>query len=341
MPTINDVAMASGVSIGTVSTVLNNAPRPVRPETRQRVLAAAKRLNYHPNAMASGLVRRRMDTIGVLSGVFAAVDVVSDNYASGVLQGILSVAQESDFHVTLFTKFWEDSAHSAAAYRDKRTDGILVIAPDVDSDMIQVLSSFGLTLVTISALPVDGIASVDVDNSLGAAMAAEYLLDLGHTRIAHIAGNAAQLSARERMDAFAAKMNERGIKLDDHYLVSAKYSGETVDEAVRQLMSLPKPPTAIFGGNDAIARRIVGAVEQMGYRVPDDLSVIGFDDSPAAKAREPHLSTIHQPLAEVGECAAKLLIELINGKTRPAKRHLFKPTLVVRATTSAPRKQSC
>lgn len=337
MPTINDVAELSGVSIGTVSTVLNNAPRPVRPETRLRVLAAAKRLNYHPNAMASGLVRRRMDTIGVLSGVFAAVDVVSDSYASGVLQGILSSASESGVHVTLFTKFWQDSAHSAAAYRDRRTDGMVVIAPDIDSDMIDVLSSFGLTLVTISALPHEEIISVDVDNDLGARMAADYLCDLGHNRIAHIAGNAKQLSARERKDGFTAALANRGVPLNDDYTFSAKYSGETVENAVRRMMSLPVPPTAVFAGNDTIARKIVDVASQIGVRIPDDLSVIGFDDSPAARMQEPLLTTIHQPLKEVGALAASILIDLINGKTRPVTRHLFRPALVIRATTSAPR----
>jgi DNA-binding LacI/PurR family transcriptional regulator len=334
VPTINDVAMECGVSISTVSTVLNNACRPVSATTRQRVLAAATRLNYHPNAMASGLVRRRMNTIGVLPGVFHATEVLTDIWAFGILQGILQSAAEKDFHVTLFTKFWQDSSHSLGAYRDRRTDGIIVIAPSLNSDMLSVLSTLDLLLVTVSAAPQPGIASVDVDNRLGTRLAVEHLLGLGHSRIAHITGDTDQMSVVERRTAFHEIMTERGLGSNGQLVVPANYDGSNVKAATRYLLSLLIPPTAIFAGNDAIGKRVVDAIVSLGLSVPGDISVVGFDDSIYASTMTPQLTTVRQSPSKLGALAASLLIDSINGVDKSAQRHLLTPELIVRNTTT-------
>jgi DNA-binding LacI/PurR family transcriptional regulator len=333
--TINDVALASGVSIATVSTVLNNAARPVKAETRQRVLAEALRLNYQPNAMAAALVKRRMDTIGVLPAVFNAKDVLTDIYAFGVLQGILQSAADSDFHVTLFTKQWVDSAHSAGTFRDRRTDGIIIVAPTLDSDMASALSSMGLLIVTISAGPSPGVSSVDVDNYAGGRLAVEHLFELGHRRIAHISGKLEAVSACERHSAFMAVNREHCQTVPDDYVIAAHYSGLEAAEATAYLLSLPSPPTAIFAGNDAIAKSIVDTASDMGVRVPDDLSVVGFDDSIIATTMTPQLTTVRQSPKEIGAMAARLLISRINGASIQEDRHLLSPQLIVRNTTQA------
>src|SRR3569833_216061 len=184
-PTIWDVAKECNVSIATVSQVLNNGPRPVRPDTRERVITAAKKLNYHPNAMARGLVSRRMNTIGVVSGVFKAVDVVGNPYAASVLRGILAGAATYGFGVLLFTQWWEDLQKSGSVYRDRRADGILAIAPQDDNVMISGLVSFNMPVVAISGDCFSlGVPSVDVDNDKGARIAAQHLISLGHKRVA-------------------------------------------------------------------------------------------------------------------------------------------------------------
>jgi LacI family transcriptional regulator len=334
VPTINDVALECGVSITTVSTVLNNASRPVKAETRQRVLAAARRLNYHPNAMATALVRRRVNTIGVLPGVFRATDVLTDIYAFGVLQGILQAAAENDFHVTLFTKPWQDGAHSAGAYRDRRTDGIIIVAPTLESDVATALSSLGLLVVTIAAGPSPGVASVDIDNYAGARLAVEHLFELGHQRIAHITGIPDAASVCERQLAFIDVCTEHGFIVPDDYIISANYSGKGVAKATRMLLSLPSRPTAIFAGNDAIGKYIVDTAVELGLRVPADLSVVGFDDSIYATTMTPQLTTIRQSPKNVGALAASLLIARVNGEDIQERRHLLPPELVVRNTTS-------
>jgi LacI family transcriptional regulator len=335
--TIWDVAKESNVSIATVSHVINNGPRTVRPDTRDRVLLAIKKLNYHPNAMARGLVRRRMNTIGVLSGVFSAQEVVINPYASGILQGILSGSSTDKYDVLLFTEGWQDLRQSGPVYRDRRADGILTISPAIDSDMISGLVSLDLAVVSVSADCLTlGVPSVDVDNSKGARLAAEHLLSLGHTRIAHITGNADLLSTTQRLDSFREALAKQGIDLPAKYVKHASYDGTGAYEATVDLLKLPEPPTAIFAGNDGIAIGVLYAARNQGVKVPEKLSVVGFDDLNTIEHVQPHLTTVHQPLTAIGELATKLLIDRINGVDVEAKMHLIDPELIVRASTAPP-----
>ena len=337
--TIWDVARESNVSIATVSHVINNGPRTVRPDTRDRVLLAIKKLNYHPNAMARGLVRRRMNTIGILSGVFSAQDVVVNPYASGILQGVLSGASTAGYDVLLFTEGWENLKRSGPVYRDRRADGILTISPAMDSDMISGLVSLELAVVAVSADCLSlGVPSIDVDNAAGAMIAANHLADLGHKRISHISGNADLLSTGVRQDAFVDALKLRGIEVPDAYIKHASYDGRGSYEQAAALLKLPEPPTAIFAGNDGIAIGVLYACRDLGIKVPEQVSVVGFDDLNTIEHVTPALTTIRQPLSAIGELATATLIERINTDDVEAKMHLIAPELIVRASTGPPPK---
>lgn len=342
MATIRDVARESGVSVATVSYVLNNGPRQVRAETRQRVLEVMHRLDYHPNAMARGLVRRRMHTLGVLFGQVEPA-VVTNPYAAAVLQGILTSCADLGYNVTLFPRAWQNTRDSVAPFRDRRTDGVLVVAPLTGSDVVSSLASFGLPLVVISSpSPVPGVPSIDIDNKRGARLAVEHLIGLGHTRIAHIAGDETHASVSKRRQGFLSTLMEAGLSAPEEYLISSHYSREHSLPIARRLLSQKQRPTAIFAGNDMIAVAVLEAARELDILVPEELSVVGFDDLPMASHVTPQLTTVRQPLAVLGERATRLLVQRIEGHTSETgeafsdSQKLEEPDLVIRGTTAPP-----
>jgi len=334
MATIRDVAKASGVSVTTVSFVLNNSPRPVSPETRRRVTEVARRMNYHPNAMARGLVQRRMNSIGILFSIIEPT-IVTNNYANGILRGIFQESVDRGYDIHLFTQPWEGAENSAPRFRNKQTDGTLIVAPTIGSDMVSGLHSLGVPIVVLSTpTEIGGVAYVDVDNMVGAQMAAEHLLSLGHSRIAHLMGAPHQVSVFQRRDAFLKVLEKAGKPMPPEYLVGDSFQREAVYDTTRRLLSLPSRPTAIFTTNDDMAFVVLDVAQEMGIAVPEHLSVIGFDDYPMTARAQPGLTTIHHPLSEVGMEAAKLLIARIEGGVIESGAHLFAPKLVIRGTTT-------
>jgi DNA-binding LacI/PurR family transcriptional regulator len=335
MSTIHDVARESGVSITTVSMVLNNGSRPVSAEARRRVLEAARALNYTPNANARSLVSRRVRALGVIVGFNTRSLLLSNPYISAVLQGILDAATELDYNVNIYTRPWRNAEQDASAFRDGRADGVLLVAPIMGTDMVSGLSSLGIPLVVASAASMcEGVPSLDIDNVQGARLAAQHLLSLGHTRIAHLMGNLNQTNVIERRDAFCAALGEAGVNIPPAYLVAGQYNRESGKENAEHLLSLPEPPSAIFAGNDVLALAALEAARERGISVPHELSIIGFDDIPEAAMVTPPLTTIRQPLTEVGDRATRLLVDIIEGRPSAPAAHLLQPTLVVRGTTA-------
>jgi LacI family transcriptional regulator len=338
MSTIYDVAKESGFSLSTISNVLNNGPRPVRAETRQRILATMQRLNYHPSAMARGLARRRTHTLGILFGVVEPSAVVLNAYSADVLQGVLTAAAATGFNVTHYTNRWIDAEHSLMDFRDQRSDGLIVVAPPIDSDLMPALASLDLPLVAVSwpsgQVPVP---SVDADDRVGTRLAVQHLLDLGHRRIAHLMGHGNLLSALTRRDVFLEMMRDAGIAPDAALVLPGTYSTETGHDNARRLLSLPDPPTAIFAGNDEIAIGVMEAARELGVRIPGELSLIGYDDRPIAALLTPRLTTVRQPFVGIGEHATRLLLERIEGKEVAPINHWLTPELIVRDSTGPPR----
>ncbi len=337
MATIRDVARASGVSVATVSYVINNGPRSVREETRRLVLAAMEELDYHPNAMARALVNRRVNTLGVLFGRVEPA-IVTNQYVTGILEGVMSAAAERGFNVTLFTQRWKDAATSAAPLRDGRCDGVLAIAPPTDNDMIEGLAGLDLPVIVVSAAIAaeTGLPFVDVDNAEGTRLAVRHLVELGHRRIAHLTGEESQPSAGERREGFLRGMAEAGLPVPAEFLVTARYNLGAGYEPTLRLLQLPQPPTALVAGNDALALSALDAARDRGISVPEQLSIVGFDDTPAAALVTPPLTTIRQPMARIGAWATRLLGDRIDGVPVAQQAHRASPELVIRATTAPP-----
>jgi LacI family transcriptional regulator len=337
MATIYDVAKEAGVSLSTVSNVLNNGPRPVRPETRKRILEAVRRLDYHPSAVARGLARQRTNTLGIFFSVVESSAIVMNAYSAAILQGALAAAADTGYNITHLTTPWRDAEHSIAPFRDRRIDGVLVVAPLTDSDMMPALTALELPVVAVSWPPErGGVPSVDIDDVCGTRLLMQHLLDLGHRRIGHITGHPNLISASTRQQVYQQCLAEVGIVLRPDYVVSGLYSSEAGYANACRLLTLPDPPTAIFAGNDEIAYGVLEAARAMGIAVPGRLSVVGVDDRPQSALMTPPLTTLRQPFDKVGEEATRLLIQRVAGKPVPAMRHLFTPELVVRGSTAPP-----
>ena len=346
-PTLSDVARDSRVSEATVSVVLNGARSNTRvsAETRRRIEESAALLRYQPNASARSLVRQRTNTLGVLFGVIESRTALADNYGSGILQGIVSQAASQHYEVHLYTEPWHDAPRSAGRYRDQRTDGVLLVAPLTDSDMLSGLAAAQIPLVAISPDAPEAerldVPFTDIDNAAGVRMAVRHLAELGHTRIAHLTGDQNIYSVQSRREAFIGALNDAGIEAAPEYLMYGMYSGERAGQDLRHLLSLPHSPTAIVAGNDNIALAVIRAAQEIGVSVPHDLSVVGFDDVPAAAYVTPGLTTIRQPLAAIGAMAVTLLIDRISNRkhshsTDCLEGCLLTPELIVRGSTAPP-----
>lgn len=341
MATIYDVAKECGVSSATVSNVVNNGPKPVRPETRRKILEAIERLNYHPNAIAQGLAKQRTNTIGIVFGVVNSAEIVINAYSAAILQAVLSVAGERGYNVTHITAPWNGAKESLALFRNGRCDGYLVVAPPTDSDMVPALQTLDIPLVTVSWLPEQSDAvSVDIDDSHGTGLLIDHLLSLGHQRIAHITGHPNLGSAQVREKVYRDRMAEAGLSVPDELVLPAHYSQHDGYIAAKRLLLLPEPPTAIFAANDEIAAGVYDAARELGVRIPHDLSVVAVDDRPLSQYLAPKLTTLHQPFDQVGQYAAHLLIQQIVGDPVEAKTHYFKPEVVLRESTAPPGKLS-
>jgi LacI family transcriptional regulator len=332
--TLQQVAQRAGVSRAVASVVLNEAKSSVRVSeaTRLRVRDIATELNYHPNALAQGLSNRRINAIGVLSSGFEII-FTGNYYIAGILEGIVWTASRSDYNVVLFTKSAQDVLKSTSFVRDRRTDGFLVIDPVRDSPAIAALAAEGMPLVAIGTGPDShGVPAVDVDNAAGARLAVEHLLTLGHRRIGYIPNYTHQYAGVERLQTCRNTLRAAGVPDPEEYFLG---DGDVYNSA-RRMFSLPEPPTAVLACNDSDAIYILDAARDMGISVPRDLSLVGFDDMPAAKFLTPPLTTIRQPLTLIGDKAALKLLNIIDGDPVPAQAELIVPELVVRGTTMPP-----
>jgi DNA-binding LacI/PurR family transcriptional regulator len=336
-PTIRDIASVCGVSEATVSYVINGK-RQLKPATRERVFRTMREMNYHPNAVARGLASKRVHTLGILSGAVDSADFITNAYAGGLLKGIMICAQREDFNVTIFTASWQNAAISAPPLRDGRTDGVLTIAPPTNSDILPGLISLQMPIVAISAGRTDlPISNVDVDDFAGAKMATDHLLQLGHRRIAYLTGNDDLASYGPRRAGFCAAMDEAGVPVASELIQASHFNGALAFEQTVRLLRQDNPPTAIFAGNDSIAFGVIDAARCIGISVPTQLSVIGFDDSPQAVTTSLNLTTVRQPLQQIGETAAALLIRYMREPDEfVPETQLLAPELIVRGTTASP-----
>ncbi|MGH2390574.1 MAG: LacI family DNA-binding transcriptional regulator [Chloroflexota bacterium] len=335
MATIYDVARAAGVTAATVSVALSGRGV-VNRRTRERILDRAQELGYRPNLVARSLTMRRTCTIGLV-----IYDITNPFYAEAAL-AVEQTARRAGYRVifantTGDTLFGEELIEDLAA---RQVDGIIAMPGGLRADAVRAIADSGLPIVPClwDEEPNVGLTpSVGVDFGAGGRLVADHLLDLGHQRIGIVAiGAADEPTVRARETAFRDRLAERGQPLDMslwHWADSSLAAGHA---AARHLLALPHPPTAIFATNDVMALGVLAAARERGRHVPDNLSVVGFDDIDMSRFLTPPLTTVRIEKTDLMAAATDLLLRLIAGEEVTAPPRLV-PALVVRGSTAPAR----
>lgn len=323
--TISDVARAAGVSVPTVSKVVNGRYG-VAPATSKRVLEVVAALGYETSLVASSLRRRRTNVIGILVAEF-------ESFSVELLKGISSAATGTGYELLAYSGLvasgsrtgWERRSLSRLA--GTLIDGAIVITPTV----LMPTTSIPVVAIDPHTGP-GGPSTIDSDNVAGARAATRHLIELGHRRIAHIRGRSDLASAELREAGYRESLAAAGIPFDPALVRDGGYQAALTAEAARELLTSPDRPTAVFAANDMSALGVLTVARELGLRVPQDLSVIGFDDVPEAANSTPPLTTMAQPLHDLGAQALEMLVGLLNGQDVPS--HVQLPAeLVIRAST--------
>lgn len=337
-----EVARAAGVSRTTVSFVLNDVPGVrITEETRRRVLEAARRLNYHPDAAARRLVSGRTHIIGLVLRQ-TPQQMAADAFLPEALHGLSRAARQHGFHVLLEALDPSDPArHYSTLVRENHVDGLVLSGPRSDDDELSQLHSEGFPIVLQGQLPGSGVPSVDVDNMAGARTAVEYLLRLGHRRIGLIT-NAPPVytAAAARLAGYRSALEAAGLHYDESLVRCGNFTAESGWTAMLDLLRESERPTAVFVASDLVAIGAVAAAREAGLCVPDDLAVVGFDDIPLARYVDPPLTTIRLPAFALGFAAGDLLIRLIQGEKVRSPEVLLDTELVVRRSCGGTRQTS-
>ena len=336
MATIRDVARLSGLSEATISYVINNGPRPVSPETRQRALQAMRELGYHPNASARQLARQRTECIGVVLAGLAESNF-SSAYFLEYIRGISYAAEMHGYNIMLVTNHRRDpEAFARHIYRSRLVDGLLLIGSAVPDRVAVELHNASFPAVLVARRLVEHeIYCVFQDYRDSAFKATLYLIENGYRRIGFL-GQALQLSyGVERLDGYRDALAHAGIPYDPSLVSIPRSSRDdpTPDE-IAALLSTTPPPDAVLTDRELT---VLSILRDMGRRVPDDLALVGLDQSESAGVLDVPLTTVSSPKFEIGVAAVEMLLRLIAGEKPPKAAVVLPMTLTIRA--SSPRRE--
>jgi LacI family transcriptional regulator len=314
--TRDDVARTAGVSAATVSYVVNDGPRSVSAETRKKVLRAIEKLGYKPNAVARNLRRQRTSTIGLI------LPDTYNPYFAEVARVVEQTALECNFTVVLCHSNYEleRELQYVSLLQAERAAGVIWFPATKNAEPARRLSEYGVPLVVLDRnVGGEKSSSVVADNFRGGYIATQHLIDLGHRRIGCISRPYDLHHSQERVRGYREALEDSGIFIGNNYIVKGGFRLEEGRKATYKLLTMDFAPTAIFAYNDIMAIGALRAAKEMNLRVPEDLSVVGFDDIPQSAFTCPALTTVRQPKDEMGKRGAEILFELINGEISSSK----------------------
>jgi DNA-binding LacI/PurR family transcriptional regulator len=329
-PTIYDVARLAGVSTATVSRALNDTGQ-IAPHTRAAIEAAVEQLGYRPNTIARSLVTKSTQTIALL-----LPDITNPFYAR-LVSGIQEYALSHDHTMLLCTTEGDAEREDQllSLLRAKQVDGALVDGLVLPPERIARFVGDGFPIVCLDRdIDSSSIPLVQVDNRLGGRLATEHLIGLNHSRIAHVTGLRTLGISEERLAGYTDAMRAAGIDDDPDLVAEGTFTEEGGYNATRTLLRTAPDLTAVFAANDLSALGVLSALREKGRRVPDDISVVGFDDLRLSSYTAPPLTTVRQPAVEIARLATEILIGLTRGEAVTEMRHLLPPSLVVRFSTT-------
>jgi DNA-binding LacI/PurR family transcriptional regulator len=331
--TLEVVAREAGVSRATVSRVVNGGQR-VDPRTLRNVERAIERLGYSPNRAARSLVTRRSDSIGLVIPEPTA-RLFGDPFFPRLVRGISETLSARDLQLVLLAPQSRADENRLRSYLTSgHVDGALLVSLHADDPLPGYLVSANIPVV-VGGRPPDGlsISYVDMDNVNGARAAVQHLIAIGRRHIATVAGPRDMAAATDRLRGYREALSAAGIKHDARLEVGADFDQDLAHQRVAQLLAQHPEIDAIFAASDPMALGVLQALRAAGRTVPDDVAVVGFDDSAVAQAAEPPLSSVRQPIEEMGREMTRLLIDSLAPKGRVARRLILATELVVRASS--------
>lgn len=326
--TLADVARQAGVSVATVSSVMNNTGR-VAEGTRHKVLDVARTLGYVANISARSLKGGKTHVLGMIVS-----DLASPVFTE-LARGASIAARNAGLDLMLYTTSADPrrERERVTALISGLCDGLLIVVPNESHDDMRALETARVPVVLVNYLGETSLTTVGADNYRGARQATDHLLALGHRRIGFISGQSRSGQAPERLRGFRDALEARQVPLDPALVRPGDFGRTRGFAAATELLELPKPPTAIFVANDESAFGALDAIKDRGLRVPDDVSLVGFDDIPSAALVYPALTTVRHPFLDIAQTAVHLLRELGEPGAQPGRRVELSSELVVRAST--------
>ncbi len=330
--TLEEVAQLAGVSRSTVSRVINDHPN-VRPETRERVWEAIRKSGYQPHAIARSLVTKRTQIIGMVIPE-AVTTLFTDPFFPILLRSATESCNEQGYQLML--SLFSSWAGRQEAYEglvgNAYLDGVIVASAALDDPLIPDLLRDGVPFVCVGRHPDPRVRSVDVDNVEGARMAVDYVIGLGHRRIGALTGRLDTASGQDRLEGYRQALAAHGIPAQEELIVEGDFTENSGMIGVQRL--LPVEPSAIFVASDMMAVGALKALRHAGQRVPQDISLVSFDDIPLASAIEPPLTTVRQPIRRMAALAVDTLLDQIEQRGSGPRRIVLPTELVVRESCS-------
>ncbi|MDC3418590.1 LacI family DNA-binding transcriptional regulator [Aquibacillus salsiterrae] len=329
--TIKDVAKQAGVAASTVSRVISNNPR-ISEATKKRVRKAMKDLGYHPNIHARSLANKSTQAIGV---VLPSSDKALQNpFFPEVLRGISGIAHEQDYSIYISTGITEEEIYEGVKrmVHGNRVDGVVLLYSRVNDRLHDYLieNNFPFVVIGKPYHQIDAITHIDNDNITAAKTITNYLIDLGHERIGFIGGDRDLVVTLDRMQGYHLALEEANLPVKEEYHIHEEFLKSGGQEAVHKLMSLTEPPTGVVIVDDLMAFGVITMLDEFGLKVPDDISIVSFNNIYLSQLTMPPLTTVDIHIYELGVQATKCLIEKVKNKLEPAKRIIVPYTIIER-----------
>lgn len=327
---MSDVAERANVSTATVSRVLRN-PSTVKEETRRKVLKVIEELNYQPNVLARQLRTNRSNTVLVV------IPSLTNTVFSQILGGIEKVASRYDYRVLLGHSNYQAAENIGFLdhLKQKQVDGMILLTSQLGEELLTEIAKEYPIVLTSEFIEGSLIPTVSIDNVESGKNATEHLIHLGHRRIGHLSGPLNGLISQGRLKGYKEALAEHGIDCDDALVQEGDFTFESGELLMGKWLNTPHPPTALFAANDEMAIGAMKATLQRGLRVPEDLAVVGFDNIKFSSVFQPSLSTIGQPLLEMGAKSMRLLIQQINQEVLEQSQYVLSSELIIRESCGA------
>lgn len=344
--TIADLASHLNISKATVSLALNDSPL-VADATKERVREAARQFGYRPNYFGARLSRGKSDMIGlyILGGTAQECNWTRPSswmFYHPLLKAVSTELSSHGYRFNLEVVSVEQAVEEgmiASVIQEGSLDGMLLVVQDaIDYSFLQVVEEHDFPFVVLNAKVSEKLSSVSINNELGAAKAVHHLVSLGHTRIAHLGGPRKDTNAIERREGFIQALQTMGLEVDPALIRYGDWQRSGGWEAAQAFLELDNPPTAVFCANDHMAIGLIQGLQQKGVQVPGDISVLGFDDTEICEIVVPNLTTVHQPVDQMGELGAKEVLRQIEEETSSPTHICLEPELIIRDSTAGLRK---